>query len=437
MRKSHANLVLIASILAIACLLAGVGLPMLAPTQQQDFPAPEGGQPMAVADEIPPDAGAAVAPVQQPPLQEFAAECFRSVRARNPRGRVLRLNANRLADRCSIIVETDEGSGRWLFDWRDGANGWRHQGEVRWPEAWPQEVPAAGIDAADLAPERIAAMVEKARALWPESDRSDWLYELIWMPEPWSRPLLSITFDDARPEAGDYDAFTAIYDGERLLQGDEAVQADAAYPMTRFELRVDHNFKGVLYEATALAEAPVSLEGDAAADPNDALARQAETCMHWLHEVNRGARVLRMALDSGHCWLLLENAHQRDDFYLLSAQDRERYEESASLALEPPPRANLLLDRSRLSAARLRERLTQARAGGLTVERLAIAYTGGGMVWQFDGLRDGARSLHWLDESGQAIAQPDEFPVSALEVAAGFAATTPALAPAAEAVPAG
>lgn len=434
MRKSHANLVLIASILAIACLLAGVGLPMLAPTQQQDFPAPEDGQPMAVADEIPPDAGAAVAPVQQPPLQEFAAECFRSVRSRNPRGRVLRLNANRLADRCSIIVETDEGSGRWLFDWRDGANGWRHQGELRWPEAWPQEVPAAGIDDADLAPERIAAMVEKARALWPESDRGDWLYELIWMPQPWSRPLLSITFDDIRPEAGDYDGFTAIYDGDRLLQGDEAAQADAAYPMTRFELREDHNFKGALYEATALAEAPVSLEGDAATDPTDALGANAETCMYWLHEANRGARVLRLSMDAGHCWLLLENARQRDDFYVLWAGDRDRYRESRSLALEPPPRANLLLDRSRLSAARLRERLTQARAGGLTVERLAIAYTGGGMVWQFDGLREGARSQHWLDESGQAIPAPAEYPLSTLETAAGFPTSHPVLDFAAEAV---
>ena len=39
--------------------------------------------------------------------------------------------------------------------------------------------------------------------------------------------------------------------------------------MTRFELREDHNFKGALYEATALAEAPVSLEGDVGFDPGD------------------------------------------------------------------------------------------------------------------------------------------------------------------------
>lgn len=437
MRKSNAVPVTIASVVIIASLLLGLILPQLIPTKPLADPA-SASEPSADPDgATAPEDAAPAAPAEQPPLQVYAAECFRAARTRNPRGRILRLNANRLAERCSIIVETDEGSGRWLFDWRDGADGWRHQGELRWPEAWPVAEPTVGIGASDLAPERIAAMVDLARALWPASDRDDWLYELIWMPEPWSRPLLFITFDDIRPQAGANDGLTVIYDGERPLADDEAAQADAAYPMTRFELREDHNFKGALYEATALAEAPVSLEGDTAMDPSDALARQAETCMHWLHEVNRGARVLRLAMDTGHCWLLLENAHQRDDFYLLSAQDRERYEESASLALEPPPRANLLLDRSRLGAARLRERLAQARAAGWSVQRLAVAWVDGAMVWQFDGLRGGARSQYWLDESGHAIDAPAEFPLSAAELDAGFAATTPVLAPAAEAVPAG
>ncbi len=435
MRKSNAVPVLVASVVAMVFLLLGAGLPLLAPTQQQAYPEAPGDSDSA-ADDSQADDSAPATP-EQPPLQTYAAECFRGARARNPRGRVVRLNANRLADRCSIIVETDDGSLRWLFDWRDGANGWRHQGELRWPEAWPAALAAEGIGASEIAPERIAAMVDKAGALWPAADRSDWLYELIWMPEPWARPLLYITFDDARPEAGTYDAFTAIYDGERLLEGDEAARADAAYPMTRFELREDHNFKGALFEATALAEAPVSLEGDAGFDPADALGTNAETCMHWLHEVNRGARVLRLAMDAGHCWLLLENAHQRDDFYLLSAQDRQTYQESASLALEPPPRANLLLDRSRLGAARLRERLAQARATGLAVERLAIAWVAGAMVWQFDGRLGGALQQHWLDEHGAVIDPPAEFPLSALELAAGFPATTPVLQPAAEAVPGG
>ena len=437
MRKSNAVPVLIASLVAIAALLLGAGLPLLAPTQQQAYPEMADGDTGPATDTGPAADAEAATATEPPPLQEFAAECFRSARARNPRGRILRLNANRLADRCSIIVETDEGSGRWLFDWRDGGNGWRHQGELRWPEAWPPEAPADGIDAADLAPERIAAMVDQARALWPEADRNDWLYEQIWMPDPWSRPLLSITFDDARPEAGNYDAFTAIYDGERLLEGDEAARADAAYPMTRFELREDHNFKGALYEATALAEAPVSLEGDVGFDPADALGANTETCMYWLHEVNRGARVLRLAMDDGHCWLLLENAHQRDDFYVLWAHERDNYRESPSLALEPAPRANLLLDRSRLGAARLRERLARARAAGLTVERLAIAWIAGRTVWQFDGRRGGAPAQYWLDEHGAAIDPPAEFPLSALELAAGFPATLPLLQPAAEAVPAG
>ncbi|MBL8243735.1 MAG: hypothetical protein JNL89_06080, partial [Rhodanobacteraceae bacterium] len=129
--------------------------------------------------------------------------------------------------------------------------------------------------------------------------------------------------------------------------------------------------------------------------------------------------------------------HQREDFYLLSAQDRQTYQESGSLALEPPPRANLLLDRSRLGAARLRERLAQARAAGWSVDRLAIAWVTGRTLWQFDGQRGAARAQYWLDEDGHSIDAPTGFPLSAPELAAGFPATTPVLQPAAEAVPGG
>lgn len=387
----------------------------------------------AVGEEPAADPGT---PVDVPlTLEEYAAQCFRELRARNPVGRVLKFNANQLADRCSIIVETDETSGRWLFDWRDGENGWQHEGEVRWPDAWPAEVPAQAIAAGASAPETIATMLGAARARWPQADRGDWLYEIVWLPAPFARTLVFITFDDRRAQAGPHDGLGVIYDGTRALEGDEAAQADALYPLTRFELREDHNFKGALYESTALAESAVSLEGDAAHDPADALAASAERCMHWLHDVNAGSRVLRVALDADHCWLLQENAHARDDFYLFSARDTEHYEESASLALEPPPRANLLLDRSRLSAARVRERLAQARArAGFVVERIAVAWVEGGILWQFDGRVDGLRTQVWLAEDGNEARPPARFPLSAQELDAGFPATSPVLAVAAESV---
>lgn len=396
---------------------------------------PEDSAPAEAAAEVAGDGGEPGASASEPPpLQEYAADCFQALRSRNPVGRVLKLNANRLGDRCSIIVETAEGSARWLFDWRDGDAGWQREGEVRWPQAWPAEAPSGGIDAQEFAPPRLAALMASARSRWPESERDDWLYEIVWLPAPFRRPLVYITFDDLRPEAGPYDGHSVIYDDGRALEGEEHAQADALYPLTRFELREDHSFKGALYESSALAESAISLEGDAAAEASDPLHAGVERCMYWLRQVNAGTRLLRVALDAERCWLLQENASLRDDFYVFSARDTEHFAESASLALEAPPPANLLLDRSRLSAARVRERAAQARAAqaGLRVERLAVAWVDGAMLWQFDGRARDRRIQVWLAEDGQVIAPPAQFPVSAEELDSGFPASSPLLAVAAE-----
>ncbi|GMU42125.1 MAG: hypothetical protein IT479_06770 [Xanthomonadales bacterium] len=414
----------------VAALLRMAGSP---PTEHGDDAAVATGAATESPSEAPSET-ATDAPA--PPMQDYAAHCFRELRARNPVGRMLKLNANRLANRCSIIVETAPGSGRWIFDWRDGDNGWRHEGELRWPRAWPATITTRGIDATELAGERLMTMMQSARDHWPESDRDDWLYEIVWVPAPFERALVYITFDDRRPQAGPHDALSVVYDGERQLEGEEYAQADALYPLTRFELREDHNFKGALYESTALAESAVSLEGDAGVDHTDPLHAGIERCMHWLHEVNAGARVLRVALDADTCWLLQENAHARDDFYLFSARGTESFEESPSLSLEPPPAANLLLDRSRLSAARLRERLEQARGtpAGLRVERIAIAWVDGAMLWQFDGRAGGRRTQVWLGDDGSIASPPLRFPLSAEELDRGFPATSPVLSVAAESV---
>lgn len=365
-----------------------------------------------------------------PPLQDFAGECFRTLRERNPRGRILRLNANRLADRCSMVIETDDGSGRWLFDWRDHQAGYVHEGELRWPETWPPEIPASGIADGEFAPERLDALSNEARALWPEQPHADWLYEIIWLPAPFARPLVFITFDDRSEGAADDAALTVIFDGSARLPDADYEQAYALYPLTRFELREDHNFKGPLFESTALAESAVSLEGDPDAGEPHLLMAKTELCMHWLHTVNTGKRVLRVGIDATRCFLLLENGNQRDDYYLLEASDAENYSEHASLILEPLPTPNLLLDRSRLSAARVRERLGQAEAAGgagLAIERIAIAWVDGAMVWQFDGRRGEIRELVYLDESGTVIDPPGSFPVTVHEREQGFADTRPAL----------
>lgn len=375
-------------------------------------------------------APATTAQIDQPPMQEYAATCFRALRERNPRGRIVRLTANRLADTCSVIVETDDGSGRWLFDWRNGTKGWRHEGELRWPEPWPQQLPHSGIDTRETVPERLAQLMAAAHEVWSEARRTDWLYEIIWLPEPISRPLVFINFDDRRPGAAPDAALTVIFDGTERLPDADFEQANALYPVTRFELREDHNFKGPLFESTALAEAPVSLEGDpTAADPHP-LAANAENCMYWLHAVNTGSRVLRVAIDSEQCFLVLENASARDDYYLLTATGSADYSEHPSLILDPLPGPNLLLDRSRLSAARVRERLQQAidwAGAGARIDRLAIAWVDGAMVWQFDASSAGQRLLIYLDEAGKVVPPPDQFPVSVHERELGFADTRPAL----------
>lgn len=392
-----------------------------------------GGDPQAIAepvadvpDSVPADAPAAEAP----PVQEFAADCFAQLHQRNPRGRVVRLTANRLANSCSAIVETDVGSERWLFDWRNNDPAFRHEGELRWPEQWPPQLPTSGIDPGESAPERIAGIVAAARELWPPVDRRDWLYEIIWLPTPFSRPLVFVSFDDRRPGAAADAALTVVFDGTRQMDDAEFDQTMTLYPVTRFELREDHNFKGPIFESTALAEAAVSLEGDPAAGDPHPLAVNAEHCIYWLHTVNAGSRVLRVGIDAEQCFLVLENGSVRDDYYLLSATGSEQYTEHASLILEPLPSANLLLDRSRLSSARVRERLQQAIdwAGATArIERLAVAWVAGAMVWQFDARSGGEPLLIYLDESGNVIAAPAGYPLSVHEREQGFADTRPAL----------
>jgi hypothetical protein len=425
--KPKSVAILALSILAYALLVAlrNVGYPISQLLDRQ----PQATSPAAReahAEPMPEQAAEA----EPPPLQQYAADCFRTLRARNSRGRILRLNANRLGDRCSMVIETDIGSGRWLFDWRNHSAGHVHEGELRWPESWPSEIPQIGIEDAEFAAERLQSLTDEARALWPDQPHVDWLYEIVWLPAPFARPLAYITLADRSEGADSFAAFTVIFDGSARLPDADYEQAFALYPMTRFELREDHNFKGPLYESTALAESAVSLEGDPDAGDPHPLAASIENCMYWLHAVNTGNRVLRVGIDATRCFLVLENAGVRDDYYLLEASGPETYTEHASLIVEPLPTPNLLLDRSRISAARVRERLQQAieLAGSKArIERLAIAWIDGAMFWQFDGSRDGARALVYLDESGAPIEPAGGFPVTVHEREAGFANTRPAM----------
>lgn len=414
-------LTLVAITVAVLLALRFAGSPVSGPL---DEPAGDDALPAPVV-EAQPDAAVEAMPAI---LEEYAAECFRRFRERNPRGRILALNAN-LGNSCSAIVETDEDSGRWMFDWRNLEGHFVHEGELRWPEAWPADAPTTAIDAAEFAPERIRALVEEARTLWPPEQRGDWLYEVIWLPVPYRRPITFIWFSDVTTD-DPYDALTVAFDGTtRLADGDDA-QAYALHPATRFEMREDHNFKGPLFESTALAESAVSLEGAPEATDPHPLSAMIEHCMHWLHTVNGGERVLRVGIDAGHCFLVLENGSVPDDYYLFEASDRDHFSEHASLIVEPRPQANLLLDRSRLSAALVRERLQQAESSGdasLAVERVAVAWVAGAMIWQFDGRRGDSREQVYLDESGAVIAAPADFPVSVDERDAGFPDTRPAL----------
>lgn len=366
-------------------------------------------------------------------LPEFASQCLSAVRTRNPRGRLVKLNANRLANRCAAIVETDHDSQRWLFDWRDGEAGFVHKGEVRLPDSWPAQAPIA-IELADYTPEKVAAQIAAAHALWPDSPHDEWLYEIISLPEPFARPLAFITFSDTAENAEPYAGYTVIYEGSRQLDDAEFEQALALYPITRFELREDHNFKGPLFESTALAEAATSLETDPEAGPPSAVAINAEACMGWLHKVNTGSRVLRVAMDRQRCYLILENAAQRDDFYLLTTTGDDALDENPSLQMDTRELPNLLLDRSRLTSARVRERLGQAQAlaGTAAIDRIAIAWVNGAMVWQFTG-QSAADAPVWLDENGKLILAPPRFPISRAERDQGFAPSEPTLDVAAEA----
>lgn len=354
---------------------------------------------------------------QRPALSEFAAQCAATLRERNPRGRLLRINANRLADRCSAIVETDDDSGRWLFDWRDAEDGFEHEGELLLPVEWSGQELGTTLAAEDYATARVDALTQATHAEFAEHSTDEWLYEIIYLPSPFARPISFVTLSDLGPEAEPYDAYTAVYDGERKLEGEEYDQAMALYPMTRFELREDHNFKGALYESTALAEAATSLETDPNAGPPPPLARTAEDCMHWVHQLNLGTRLLRVAWNSKRCHYVLESAQLRGDFYQLTSTGREDYREHPSVQLATDALPNLLLDRSRLTSARVRERLEQATAAGAAPERMAIVWLPVGMVWRFENADGGVTHLN---ESGAVIAEPADVPLTPLEREAGF-----------------
>ena len=94
-----------------------------------------------------------------------------------------------------------------------------------------------------------------------------------------------------------------------------------------------------------------------------------------------------------------------------------------------------MLDRSRLSTARIRERLAQGQArmgADATLNRMAVAWVEGAMLWQIDGGR-GLRDLVYLDADGQPSAAPPAYPVSEVEAGIGFARTQMVLGPVVEA----
>ena len=374
------------------------------------------------------DETAAVTPPPLPSLNlaDFSEKCFRAIRERNPRGRLLRLNANRLGDRCSGIVETRQGSARWLFDWRNQEN-WIREGELLMPDIWPKEIPEEGIPANAFSAEEISTRVEAALAQVGDLPHDEWLYEILWMPAPFSRTLSVITLLDTGPEASDYASYTYYFDGARILNDDEEAQASERYALTRFELREDHNYKGPLYESTALAEAPISLETDPNAGPDSALIKSAESCMDWLHKVNNGSRVLRVAINAERCFITLENAAARDDFYLLTTKGSQNLAESPSLQIDVDALPNLMLDRSRVTMPRLRERLSKALAqsGGENIDRLAIFWLNDErMLWQFS---QRANVLAYLDESGEIVNAPSQFPITRAEIEQQFPASSPVM----------
>ncbi len=382
------------------------------------------------ANEVPPPPESPtppeVAAVPQLDLAAYAASCFRQVRERNPRGRILRLSANRLAGRCSGVVETRPGSGRWVFDWNDGAS-WVRKGELKLPSAWPALAPAAAIPDEVFAAEEIAARVADAHAMIPDAPHDEWMYEINWLPDPFSRTLVAITLSDTAPQAEPYGAYTYWFDSGYRVEGNADTQANELYPMTRFELREDHNFKGPLYESMALAEAAISLETDPNAGADPPLVKGAESCIDWLHKVNSGSRVLRVGITSDRCFIALENGSQRDDFYLLTTSGGEAFTDSPSLQIDVSTLSNLMLDRSRVTMPRLRERLAQAQAqpGGAQIDHLAVFWLEDErMLWQFS---TGPNVIAHLDESGEIISAPARFPITRAEIDQGFPPSSPVM----------
>lgn len=380
------------------------------------------------------------ADARMPPMGEYAADCFAQVRARNPTGRLLALSANRLAHNCAAVVETAAGSGRWLFDYRTDGGAFRHYGEVLWPEVWPQApaMPAeadlgasarvqADLDPAELDAAHIAAVVEQIDVAEDGAghQHAHWLYEPIWLPAPFDRTVVFATLMQVADSNARNEHTVYVLAGEEWLEGERRELALAMYPSTRFELTESHNFKGPLFESTALAESTISLEG-APQELDHPLATLAEGCLAWVRDTAPGDRVLRLALGEGQCWLTLAQSDARERFHVLRyTVDGARSIDHGALVYSAPP-VNLLLDRSRLSAARVREQLGHALRGfqpPAEIRRLAIAWVDGQMIWQFVGHRTEGATMLYLDSGGRTIDRPLSFPVSVFETRAGFPVT--------------
>lgn len=226
------------------------------------------------------------------------------------------------------------------------------------------EVAETGIDPSESAPERLAAIMAAARAVWPESDRADWLYEIIWLPEPYSRPLVFVSFDDRREGADANAALTVIFDGTEQLGDADTEPGRRALSADPFRTARGPQLQGALVRIHRSGGSR-RLAGRRSRSRRSAPAGRQRGALHVLaaRGQHRQPRAARMAIDAHTCYLVLENSGQRDNYYLLTASGSAEYTEHASLILEPLPTPNLLLDRSRLSSARVRERLRQAMSG--------------------------------------------------------------------------
>lgn len=411
-------------------------------TSRMDAPAPAAPPDDATQRQWQRDADA-----RMPPMAQYAADCFAQVRVRNPVGRLLALSANRLAHNCAAVVETASGSGRWLFDYRTDGGAFRHYGEVLWPDVWPQApaLPAeaesgaavrviADLDPAELDVARIAAVVEQIDIAEDGAghQHAHWLYEPIWLPEPIDRTVVFVTLMQVADSNARNEHTVYVLAGEEWLEGERRERALSMYPSTRFELTDTHNFKGPLFESTALSESTISLEG-APQELHHPLATLAEGCLAWVRDTAPGDRVLRLALGEGRCWLTLAQSDARERFHVVSyTVDGAHSKDHGALVFSAPP-VNLLLDRSRLSASRVREQLGHALRTlqqPAEMRRLAIAWVDGQMVWQFAVNGAGAAAVLYLDSGGRTIDAPRAFPVSVFETQAGFPERGAALPPA-------